>query len=365
MEWLQSQERTHAFENMNLRFFRGTPESVQLLNPSDAENGSTLVQVYAADTISREALTLTLSSQASWAWGRNQKTLGSEGSSLRWGNLGAYAGVSYQIGHRYPTVLRAAVAHRPQDGLTRAIQAVHPNGPGVATHSWNDSNHDGSYQPGELGSLTKVEGRPFTHLDPNLKQPYSRDVHLEASQELPGKFVLTLHGFRRVQHQVLALVNTGVPSSAFDAVPAFDPGSDGASQTGDEAWLVAYDQHPETLGQDAYLLTNPLDAHAFSEGYEARVTHMSARLQWELAFTQYRAVAHTAPGNGMLQNDWSVLALINDPNQSINAYGSTFFDRGLGRGSREPGNLAGTCASAGLRAIWTEPLMVASFLWPD
>jgi len=92
---------------------------------------------------------------------------------------------------------------------------------------------------------------------------------------------------------------------------------------------VAYNQHLETLGQDAYLLTNPSDARAFSEGYEARVTKTDTRLQWELAFTRYRAVARTAPGNGPLQNDWSVFAVINDPNQSINAYGSTFFDRGL------------------------------------
>jgi hypothetical protein len=63
-------------------------------------------------------------------------------------------------------------------------------------------------------------------------------------------------------------------------------------------------------------------------------------LEWDLAFTRYRAVALTAPGNGPLQNDWSALAVINDPNQSINAYGSTFFDRGLGArfwGSWEPG----------------------------
>jgi hypothetical protein len=340
VEWLQAQERTHAFQDMNLRFFRGAPNSVQLLNPSDERNSVTQVETFAADTIRIGALTFSLSGQASWAWGSNQRTLGSAGNTLRWGNLGARAGVGYQIGHRYPTLLRAAIAHRPQEALMRALKAVHPNGPGVATHSWNDTNQDGSFQPGELGLLTKVDGSPFTRLDPDLKQPYSREVHLEAAQELPGRFTLTLRGFRRVEHRVLALVNAGVPSSAYDAVLVFDPGNDGASQTGDEGWLVAYNQHPETLGHDAYLLTNPSDAGAFSEGYEARVAKTGARLQWELAFTQYRAVGRTAPGNGPLQNDWGVLAVINDPNQSINAYGSTFFDRGLGArfvGTWQPG----------------------------
>jgi hypothetical protein len=325
---------------MNLRFFRGAANSIQLLNPSDAVNGSTHVQGYVADTISIRALTFSFSSQVSWAWGSNGKSLGADDRRLRWGTIGAHAGVGYQIGHRYPTVLRAALAHWPQDALMRTLDAVHPNGRGVSTHSWNDTNQDADFQPGELGLLTKLEGSPFTRLDPGLKEPYSREVHLEAAQELPGKLILSFQAFRRVQHQVLAVMNTGVPSSAYDPVAVFDPGNDGASQTGDEAWLVAYNQHPGTLGQDAYVLTNPPNASAFSEGFEARVANTSARLQWELAFTRYRAVARTAPGNGPLENDWSVLAVINDPNQSINAYGSTFFDRGLGGrfwGSWQPG----------------------------
>jgi hypothetical protein len=163
-----------------------------------------------------------------------------------------------------------------------------------------------------------------------LKQPYTREVHLEAAQKLPGGFVFSLRTFRRVQHHLLALMNTGVPSSAYDTVAVFDPGNDGASQTGDEVWRVAYNQHPDTLGHDVYFLTNSSDASAFSEGYEARVTEVGTRFRWELAFTRYRAVARTAPGNGPLQNDWAVFPVINDPNQAINAYGSTFFDRGLG-----------------------------------
>jgi hypothetical protein len=222
------------------------------------------------------------------------------------------------------------MAHRTHESLIRALKSVHPDGLGISTYSWNDSNHDGSFHTGELGPLLKAEGAPFSRLDPQLKQPYTREVHLEAAQELPGKLVLSLHAFRRVEHRLLGFMNIGVPSSAYSAVTVFDPGNDGASQTGDEALRVAYNQSFETLGQDAYFLTNPSDAGAFAEGYESRVSQKGTRLEWELAFTRYRAVARTAPGNGPLQNDWSVFAVINDPNQSINAYGSMFFDRGLG-----------------------------------
>ena len=101
----------------------------------------------------------------------------------------------------------------------------------MSTYFWNDSNQDGSFAHGELGRLSKVEGSALTRLDPRLKQPYAREVHLEAAQRLPGGFVFSLRTFRRVQHHLLALMNTGVPSSAYDTVAVFDPGNDGASQT--------------------------------------------------------------------------------------------------------------------------------------
>jgi hypothetical protein len=244
------------------------------------------------------------------------------------------------------------LAHRYHESIIRALKAVDPAGLGISTYSWNDSNHDESFHTGELGPLLKVEGALFSRLDSQLKQPFTREVHLEAAQALPREIVFSLYAFRRVEHRLLGFMNTGVPSSAYGAVTVFDPGDDGASQTGDEALRVAYNQSLDTLGQDAYFLTNPSDASAFAEGYEARVRQSGARLQWELAFTRYRAVARTAPGNGSLQNDWSVFALINDPNQSINAYGSTFFDRGLGA------RFWGTCQLRGAMQLgW-----IASFL---
>ncbi len=329
-EWLKIREQASAFQNTNLRFFRGEPDSLQLFDKGETRNRSTHARGYAADNISIGALTFDFSGQAGWAQGSNQRTTGPGSNRLRWGGAGGQAGVGYRIGRRYPTVLRAAMAHRYYESLIRALKAVHPDGLGISTSSWNDSNQDGSLQNGELGPLLKVEGAPFSQLDPRLKQPYTRQVHLEATQEFPRKLALSLHAFRRVEHRLLGFMNLGVPSSAYSAVTVFDPGDDGASQTRDEALRVAYDQSPETLGQDAYFLTNPSEASGFAEGYEGRLSQKGARLQWELAFTRYRAVARTAPGNGPLQNDWSVFPVINDPNESINAYGSTFFDRGLG-----------------------------------
>src|SRR5262249_61605585 len=116
-------------------------------NASDAPNRSTRAQGYAVDNVSIGSLSFSFSGQASRDWGSNQSA-NSESNSLRWRNFGAHAGVGYRIGHRNPTLLRAAVAHRYEEALTRALKAVHPNGPSVSTYSSNDFNHDGAYQPG-------------------------------------------------------------------------------------------------------------------------------------------------------------------------------------------------------------------------
>lgn len=329
-EWLQIRERANAFQNINLRFFRGEPDSVLVFNSADARVGDSSWHFYAVDQISLGALSLNLSAQGGLTRGSNLGVLGAELSRIRWRSAGVHAGAGYRIGHRYPTVFRASVAHRAHKSVIRALEAVHPDGLGVSTYSWNDLNQDSSFQSGELGTLLKVEGAPFSRLDPRLKQPFTREVRLEVAQAFPGKFLFSLHGYRRVEHNLMGFLNTGVPLSAFTSASVFDPGNDGASQTGDETLRIAYNQDLATLGRDAYLLTNPLDAGGFAEGYDARIRQNSSRLQWELAFTRYRAVARTALGNGPLENDWAAFAVFNDPNQSINAYGSTHFDRGLG-----------------------------------
>src|SRR5262249_16238362 len=72
LEWLQADERAHAFQNIGLRFFRGTPNSVKVFNASDAPNGSTRAQAYAVDNISIGSFSFSFSGQASSASGSNQ-----------------------------------------------------------------------------------------------------------------------------------------------------------------------------------------------------------------------------------------------------------------------------------------------------
>src|SRR5205814_1284171 len=96
---------------------------------------------------------------------------------------------------------------------------------------------------------------------------------------------------------------------------------------------TVFDQKPETLGQDRYLLTNPKGFSSHSEGVELKLRFATRRIQGQAAVTRYRAVAATAPGISARENDTSDFSgVFDDPNKGILARGSTFFDRGtLGR----------------------------------
>jgi hypothetical protein len=326
IDWLRIQEQAFAYQNIDQRFFTGAPDSVQLIAPADMHPRSSQLRLHAADTISMGSLAISVALHANRTSGSIRRVSG----HLRWRSLGGQLGIGYTIGHKYPTVLRAGLAQRQPEPIIRVLNAVDPNGLGRSTYSWNDLNRDGGFQQSELGSLLKLEGPRFSRLDPDTKTPYTREINLQVMQTLPWSLVFGIRGFRRVDHQLLGLVNTGVPSTAFSPLQFPDPGNDGVSPSWDDTYVTVYNQDPATLGKDSYLLTNPAGLGAFSEGFETRISQQRNRFQWEVAVTQYRAVARTGPGNGPMENDPGVFAVINDPNQSINAYGSTFFDRGLG-----------------------------------
>lgn len=322
--------RSSAFEDINLRFFRGNPDSVIRLNQADNSNSTSSVRWFGRDSIGLGNLVIDVSGHAGWTRGDNRLRSGGEENRLNFVDAGIHVGAAYVAVWRYPTSFRAAVARSHYESILLVLRAIHPDGLSWSAHSWNDLNQDGAFQAQELGQLLKTAGPRFTRADSAIKSPFANYVHLGIAQRLPGSLSISLDAFRRVAHNLHGFLNTGVPETAYAPVQAFDPGDDGASATGDEQFVLAYNQLPETLGQDAYLLTNPAGEHAFAEGYEARLTRAGVRFRMELAVTRYRAVARTPAGNGPRRNDWSAFSVVNDPNQAINAYGSTYFDRGLG-----------------------------------
>jgi len=123
--------------------------------------------------------------------------------------------------------------------------------------------------------------------------------------------------------------NVGVPASAYTAVNVLVPGDADVAGTHDDRVLTVFDQDPQTLGQDRYILTNPPGLRSTSKGLETRLTgKLVGDGFFSLSFTAYRSIGDGNPGNSVLENDPNLMTgLFDNPNSLINSRGRLFFDR--------------------------------------
>jgi hypothetical protein len=320
-----------AVDGVNLLFFQGAPNSVRMLNtPAQTRDQINELELYGSDGLSFARLSLTVGLSLNLSRGESLLQSGLEANKRGWANVGGRAGAAYQFMKRYPLVLRAGAAQIYDQPVTNAWMVSNPEGLGVRVYSWNDANGDRQFQEGENPQILKAFGSPYTRMDPNLKNPDTTEVTLGLSQQLFRGLTFQMSGFRRVTHNLMSLVNEGVPFSAYAPIRVMDPGSDGAVHSGDDQTVTVFNQNAETLGQDRYLLTNPPGFGGHSEGWEMKLFFSSRKIQSEVATMRYRAVAATGPGSSARENDTqALLGAFDDPNKAILARGSTYFDRGL------------------------------------
>jgi hypothetical protein len=323
-----------AIDGVNLFFFEGTPNSVSLLNtPARTHDRISQWELYADENFSLSRLSINLGVSVDSSRGANLLNSGLSANALRWTNVAGRFGMAYRVMDKHPLVLRAGLAQIYDQPLTSTWNASNPDGLRSCFYRWTDSNRDGLFQKGENTQILKVTGSPSTKMDPNLKNPKTAEITLGFTQELLHGVDFHLSTYRRFQHQLMSLVNEGVPFSSYTPMQVVDPGPQALPGSGEERPITVFNQRTETLGQDRYLLTNPAGLTGFSEGLELKLAFSFARVQAEAAMTRYRAVAATAPGISARENDTSaLLGVFDDPNKAIFARGSTYFDRGtLGR----------------------------------
>jgi hypothetical protein len=327
-------QRYSAIDGVNLLFFQGAPNSVSIINtPAQTRDRVSQLEWYGTDSLSLARLTLAVGASLDSSQGGNLLNSGRSANTLRWTNFTGRLGAAFQIWNRHPLVLRAGLARIYDQPIASIWSAVNPEGIGVRLYSWTDANGDQQFQTGENGQILKAYGSPYTRLDPSLKNPRTTEVTMGITQVGQRGTTFHLLGFRRFEHQLISLVNEGVPFSSYTPVQVLDPGPDGAVGTADDRWITVFNQKAETLGQDRYLLTNPDGLSGYAEGLQMKFNFSHSRFQAEAAVTRYRAVATTAPGISAQENDTSTyLGALDDPNKAILAKGSTYFDRGtMGR----------------------------------
>lgn len=328
--------------DVNLITVNGSPsEVVEFNTPFDSRSIIRSFEAYVADRVRvTTGLSLDVGVLADFSRGSlpgqsrgdgqfvHPQTFAARPDLIVWNSVSPRAGFAWQVPHLLRLVLRGAYFRLFAPLAGRYLDFGNPNSLGGSVYQWIDRNSDGRFQLGEEGALLMRFGGPYSSIQPSLHRPYSDEFNLGAEFALAPRTFASIHLFRRDEKQRLAVIDTGVPASAFAPVTTPDPGPDGVAGTFDDRPLVVYAQNPNTLGQDQYLLTNPSGLRMLNTGLQAELGTQWRGLFFHASFVAEKSYGPTNPGDAVFENDPGVVgALFSDPNTAINANGRSFTDR--------------------------------------
>ena len=166
----------------------------------------------------------------------------------------------------------------------------------------------------------------FSALDPGLQRPYVNELTFGVESRPSDRTILRLIGVVRHEGQLIGLVNTGAPITAYTEGRVLDEWPDHAGGQ----LLPVWNRKPSSFGADRYLLTNPAGHHATFAS--AEVTGQTRTDNWFLiaGFTAGRSEETSANrGFQVNENDHGLVGeVFTDPNAAVNARGRPFTERG-------------------------------------
>jgi len=215
-----------------------------------------------------------------------------------------------------------------------------------SVYRWVDRNGDAAFEADERGAaIARVgPGGSFASIDPRLRAPSTQEVVAGLELRLGHAWALHVLGVHRREHDLVGVVNEGVPLSAYAVRYLPDPGGNiiGAE---DDQLLPVYDRSPASFGQDRYFLTNTAD-NTLHEGVEIEVRgSIGERWLILLGATTSRSVgAASNVGYREFENDQGLIGDgLANPNAATFTRGRLFFDRAytlkLSGAYRAPGDV--------------------------
>jgi hypothetical protein len=169
----------------------------------------------------------------------------------------------------------------------------------------------------------------FSSIDPALARPTTDELVIGLQAQPSPALRMALTGFARRERHLIAVVDTGVPTTDYAVLGVADPGLD-LQHTTDDQVLPVYDRLPGSFGQDRYLVTNPADEPAATmSGLKASIEASTNRLFVLFGATASLAKAPAASlGYHVTENDQDLVGeLYVDPNAATFARGRPFVDR--------------------------------------
>ena len=327
LQFRSAASRQEIADNIHLHFFNGQPLEVVFFDgPFDHQESSLQGHVFAQEMITLPGMiSLYAGVNLGWSRGRNPK------SEIRWLNLSPRFGLILPLSQQRTSLFKISAARYDFDLPLNYLAFGNPDAPGGLAYSWLDANQDGNFQASEKGELLRREGPLFTAIDPEIRQPSTDEYVVSWTHDFGANWLFSLAGFYRETRNLIETVNTGVVFSDYEPVQLYDEGDDRIPNSHDDLMFTVYNQNPESLGRDFFLLTNPdglarvsrykgLDLTLVKKAGDSGIFFMS--------LTAMEAVGTTSPGNTEWENDDGVIgALYDNPNASINARGRLRFDR--------------------------------------
>jgi hypothetical protein len=198
-------------------------------------------------------------------------------------------------------------------------------------YTWNDTNADAVFQAEELGHLLRREGPLYAAISPEIQRPYTNEFTISYSVIFGSSWEFYLGGFYRGTRKLIRLLNSGVTFNDYEPLYYTDAGDDREPFNYDDLLFTIYNQKPDTLGQDFFLLNNiEQDTRNTSYfGFDLNlIKRFGSKFTFFLSLTATQAEGSTNPGNTEWENDDGVLgSLFYNPNTLINAEGRVRFDR--------------------------------------
>jgi len=320
-------------DDLHLRFFEGVPvEVVKFNTPVDHRERAFHLDIYAQDAMSfPSSLTLIMGvhlvSSHGWVPGHPSPSSQNE-NSIQWFNVSPRFGLVIPLSKSKATALKISLARFYYSLPLNYLTYGNPNALGGWVYAWRDENKDGDFQEEETGQLLRREGPLFSEIDKNIKRPRVDELSISFHHVFGRNWYLTVAGFLREHRSLVETLNIGVPFSSYEAVQIFDIGDDRIPQNYDDLSFTVYNQDPETLGQDYFLLTNPGRKTHYYGLDLTLVKKYGEKFTFFLSLTATEAPGTTSPGNTEWENDDGVVAaLFDNPNTLINARGRVRFDR--------------------------------------
>jgi hypothetical protein len=240
-------------------------------------------------------------------------------------------GLSFLLGGRRPTVLRANYSRYAAQLGTSVADFGNPGGVAAALYSFSDRNGNRLLDPGEFdpGSPLALALPTRNRIDPDLAFPTTEEVSVGLEREIADDFAVNATFLYRRERNLIDDRNVGVVDTDFTPVTARDPGPDLVAGTADDRRLTVYNQSSRTLGNDVFLLTNPDSLSGDYRGLWLSARKRISRRWQMLASLAIGQANGYLPGPGGEQNEGSNFTspLFDNPNANLNSKGRTFWDR--------------------------------------